>query len=130
LHLHLIKEPERRHQKTAGGPVFHEQSLHFIGGRVEQIIEGGVLLNVFAIDVDAAPNQGELFVSNRDPGFRDVARSEYGPAQSGASPGIGFLQVGTRCDQLLGFVQTGQDVFFLSPRESPGRAPAGEGTLA
>jgi len=111
LSVDLIEEGEEGDEEAAGGSVFDEESLDFEVGGVEEVVEGGVVVGVLAVDLDAALEEEvcDLLVGDDNFGFGVVAGAEDGPVEGGTTVLVGGLEVGAGLDELFGFGKAVED---------------------
>jgi hypothetical protein len=91
----LVIKVEECCEKSAGRAIFNQEGLNLEVGGVEQVVEGSVVVDVFAIDLDSVLNQlvCDLFVGDDDLRFGVVAGAEDGPVKRGAAVLIGSFYV-------------------------------------
>ena len=99
-------------EEAAGGAVFDEEGLDFEVGGVDEVVEGGVVVSVLVIDVDAFLDElvGHLFIGDDDVGFGVVAGAEDGPVECGAAVLVGGFDVGSIGEEFFRFGEAGEDV--------------------
>lgn len=102
-----VEELKEGGEEAAGCAVFDEEGLDFEVGRVEKVVERGVVVAVFVVDVDALLDKGvgDLLVGDEDFVVGGVAGAEDGPVEGGATVGVGGFDVSARSEKLLGFIQ-------------------------
>ena len=80
-------------EKSAGCSVFDQEGLDLEVGGVEEVVEGGVVVDVFVIDLDAVLDElvCDAFVGDDDLRLGVVAGAEDGPVKGGAAVLVGCL---------------------------------------
>lgn len=111
----LLDVIEGGDEESAGGAVFDEEGLDLEVGRVEEVVECGVVVAVLVIDVDALLDEliGHLLVGDDDAWFGVVAGAEDGPMEGGAAVLVGGFDVSAVSEDLFGFSEAVEDVLLF-----------------
>jgi hypothetical protein len=102
-------------EESAGGAVFDEESLNFKVGRVEEIVESSVVVEVLVIDVDALLDElvGQFLIGDDDRWLGVVTGAEDSLVKCGAAVLVCGLDVGSGCEEFLRFDKLGENILLF-----------------